>query len=194
KYKNAAAETMILTGVALGSLFTAGTTALQYFASDVEVASLVFWTFGDLGRVVWKELAFLVIIVVLGIIYFIYNSWNYNALDTGDETAHSLGVAVDKVRLGGMLFAALLTSLIVSLVGIIGFVGLVAPHIVRKIIGANEKFLLPIAALTGGLLLLISDTVARTVVAPIVLPVGILTSFLGVPLFLYLIVKGREYY
>ncbi len=194
KYRNAATETMILTGVALGSLFTAGTTALQYFASDVEIASIVFWTFGDVGRVVWSELGFMFLLVAGGSIYFIYNRWNYNALDAGDETAKSLGVAVDKVRLGGMFIASLLTSLIVSLVGIIGFVGLVAPHIVRKISGGNEKYLLPLSALTGGLLLLVSDTAARTVIAPVVLPVGILTSFLGVPLFLYLIIKGRQYW
>ena len=194
KYRNAATETMILTGVALGSLFTAGTTALQYFASDVEIASIVFWTFGDVGRVVWSELGFMSVLVIGGSIYFIYHSWNYNALDSGDETAKSLGVSVDKVRLGGMFVASLLTSLIVSLVGIIGFVGLVAPHIVRKISGGDEKYLLPLSALMGGLLLLVSDTAARTILAPIVLPVGILTSFLGVPLFLYLIIKGRKYW
>ena len=194
RYKNAATETMILTGVALGSLFTAGTTALQYFASDVEIASIVFWTFGDLGRVVWSELILLFTLVLVCSAYFIYNSWNYNALDAGDETAKSLGVDVEQLRLFGMFFASLITSLIVSLVGIIAFVGLVAPHIVRKLIGGDEKFLLSLSALTGGLLLLISDTAARTIIAPIVLPVGILTSFLGVPLFIYLIVKGRQYY
>jgi len=194
KYRNAATETMILTGVALGSLFTAGTTALQYFASDVEIASIVFWTFGDVGRVIWNEVGFMLLLVLGVSIYFIYNSWNYNALDAGDETAKSLGVAVDKVRLGGMFAASLVTSLIVSLVGIIGFVGLVAPHIVRKISGGNEKYLLPLSALIGGLLLLVSDTAARTIIAPVVLPVGILTSFLGVPLFLYLIIKGRRYW
>ena len=194
KYRNAKTETMILTGVALGSLFTAGTTALQYFASDVQIASIVFWTFGDVGRVVWRELGFMSLITLGGSLYFIYYSWDYNALDAGDETAKSLGVAVDKVRLGGMFAASLITSLIVSLVGIIGFVGLVAPHIVRKIIGGNEKYLLPLSALSGGLLLLISDTTARTLFAPVVLPVGILTSFLGVPIFLYLIIKGRQYW
>ena len=194
KYKNARTETMILTGVALGSLFTAGTTALQYFASDVQIASIVFWTFGDVGRVVWRELGVIVAVVFLCGAYFIYNSWNYNALDAGDETAKSLGVAVDKIRLGGMFAASLVTAGLVSLVGIIGFVGLVAPHIVRMIIGGNEKYLLPLSALSGGLLLLVSDTTARTIIAPIVLPVGILTSFLGVPLFLYLIIKGRTYW
>jgi iron complex transport system permease protein len=194
KYKNAAPETMILTGVALGSLFTAGTTAIQYFASDVELASIVFWTFGDVGRVTWNNLIIMVVVVVPALIYFLYNSWNYNALASGEETAKGLGVDVEKIRLWGMLISSFITALIVSFVGIIGFVGLVAPHIVRKIIGGEERFLIPFSCLMGGLLLLISDTAARTIISPVVLPVGILTSFLGAPLFIYLVFKGRRYW
>ncbi|GAB6138630.1 iron ABC transporter permease [Halanaerobaculum tunisiense] len=194
KYKNATSETMILTGVALGSLFTAGTTALQYFASDVEIASIVFWTFGDVGRTTWNNLVLMLVAVIPASIYFVYHSWDYNALDSGTETAKSLGVDVERVRLIGMVLSSLVTALLVSFVGIIGFVGLVAPHIVRKLIGGEERFLIPFSGLVGGLLLLISDTVARTIIAPIVLPVGILTSFLGAPLFIYLVLKGRQYW
>ncbi|ADL12321.1 FecCD family ABC transporter permease [Acetohalobium arabaticum] len=194
KYKNATPETMILTGVALSSLFTAGTTALQYFASDVEIASIVFWTFGDVGRVTWNNLLIISLAVIPSSVYFMYNSWNYSALASGKETAKSLGVNVEKIRLHGMLISSFVTALIVSFVGIIGFVGLVAPHIVRKIIGGDEKYLIPVSCLVGGLLLLASDTAARTVIAPIVLPVGILTSFLGAPLFIYLVLKGRRYW
>ncbi|MFP4558761.1 MAG: FecCD family ABC transporter permease [Archaeoglobaceae archaeon] len=193
-YKRASPETMILTGVALGSLFTAGITAMQYFASDVELAAVVFWTFGDVGRTTWQELGLIAAIVIPSTIYFAYNSWNYNALDSGDETARSLGVNVERLRVKGMLLASLVTALIVSFVGIIGFIGLVVPHIVRKAVGGNEMFLLPSSCLLGGLLLLASDTVARNLLAPVVLPVGILTSFLGAPLFIYLVVKGREYW
>ncbi|MFW6381131.1 MAG: FecCD family ABC transporter permease [Bacillota bacterium] len=192
KYRNSSPEIMVLAGIALGSLFNAGTMALQYFADDVELASIVFWTFGDVGRTTWGEILMLVIILLLSLVYFIYNSWNYNSLHTGDETALSLGVDVNKVRLKGMLLASLLTSFIVSLVGIIGFVGLVTPHIIRMLIGGNEKYLIPATTLAGGLLLLVSDTTARTIIAPVVLPVGILTSFLGAPLFIYLILKGRK--
>ncbi len=193
-YKRATPETMILTGVALGSLFTAGITAMQYFASDVELAAMVFWTFGDVGRTTWQELGLIAAVVVPSTIYFVYNSWNYNALDSGDETAKSLGVNVESLRVKGMLMASLVTALIVSFVGIIGFIGLVVPHIVRKAVGGNEMYLLPFSCLLGGLLLLASDTAARNLLAPVVLPVGILTSFLGAPLFIYLVVKGREYW
>jgi len=194
KWKRATPETMILTGVALGSLFTAGTTALQYFASDVEIASLVFWTFGDVGRTTWRDLGLMLAIVGFATVYFTINSWDYSVMDAGDETARSLGVNVDRLRLTGMLLSGLVTALTVAFCGIIGFVGLVVPHIVRKIIGGDEKFLIPASCLVGGLLLLAADTVARTIIAPVVLPVGILTSFLGAPLFIYLVLIGRREY
>ena len=192
--KGATPETMILTGVALGSLFTAGTTFIQYFSDQVRIAAIVFWTFGDVGKTGWSDLAVIAIVTIPAIAYFIYNSWNYNTFKAGDETAKSLGVNVERVRLYGMLISSLLTAVIVSFIGIIGFVGLVIPHIVRRFIGGNETYLIPLSAIAGGLLLLGADTLARTVIAPIVLPVGILTSFLGAPLFIYLVVKGRNYW
>jgi len=194
RYRGATPETMILTGVALGSLFTAGTTAMQYFASELELASVVFWTFGDTGRATWRDLGLMSAVTVPSIAYFVLNSWNYNALDSGEETARSLGVDVEKVRLRGMLLSSTVTAFVVSFVGIIGFVGLVVPHIVRKVTGGDERYLIPLSSLAGSILLLASDTAARTVISPVVLPVGILTSFLGVPLFMYLVLKGREYW
>ncbi len=194
QYKGATPETMILTGVALGSLFTAGTTFIQYFSDQVRIAAIVFWTFGDVGKTGWDDLAIITAVTIPALAYFIYNSWNYNTFKAGDETAKSLGVDVQKVRLFGMLISSLLTAVIVSFIGIIGFVGLVIPHIVRRFIGGNEIYLIPLSAITGGLLLLGADTLARTVIAPIVLPVGILASFMGAPLFIYLVVKGRNYW
>jgi len=193
-YTRASPETLILAGVALGSLFTASLSLVQYFAQDVEVAAIVYWTFGDVGRATWSDLALMIAATALGTVYFIYNGWNYTALNAGDETAQSLGVDVNRLRINGMVVASLVTAFIISFVGIIGFVGLVVPHIVRKLIGSDERFLLPASVLAGGVLLLASDTVARTIIAPVVLPVGILTSFLGAPLFLYLVIVGREYW
>ncbi|MFO7817376.1 MAG: FecCD family ABC transporter permease [Thermodesulfobacteriota bacterium] len=185
-------EVMILAGVALGALFTAGTMFLQYFADDVQLAAMVFWTFGDVARADWGELAIMTAITGVSSIYFIVNRWNYNAIDAGDETAKSLGVRVKKVRLVGMLVASLITAVVISFLGVIGFVGLVCPHIVRRIIGDDHRFLLPASILVGGLLLLISDTTARLILAPNVLPVSILTAFMGAPVFIYLLVKGYK--
>jgi FecCD transport family. len=183
-------EAMVLAGVAIGSLFSAGTILIQYFAQDVQVAAMVFWTFGDLGRASWKEVGIMAFLVIISIVYFMFKRWDYNVLDTGEETAKGLGVNVDRVRLEGMFVASLITAVTVSFLGIIGFIGLVGPQIIRRIIGADHRFLIPGSALMGALLLLCSDTLARTIIAPVVLPVGAITSFLGAPLFLYLLARG----
>lgn len=190
RLRGASPESMVLTGVALASLFTAGTMLLQYFADDSQLAAMVFWTFGDLARARWPELALMSGVVGVSGVYFCRNSWNLNALDAGEETAASLGVPVRRIRLTGMLMASLVSSVIVALVGVIGFVGLVCPHAVRRIIGDDHRFLLPGSALLGALLLLCGDTVSRLVLAPRVLPVSILTSFLGAPLFIWLVARG----
>jgi len=193
-YRRATPETMILTGVALGSLFQAGLTLLQYFASDTEVAAIVYWTFGDIGRVGWPRVVVMLVVVSAATGYFLRHGWDYDALDAGTATAKSLGVSVESVRVRGMAVASFVTALIISFVGVIGFVGLVAPHVVRLVIGGTERYLLPASVVVGATLLVVADTVARTVLSPIVLPVGVLTSLLGAPLFLYLVTEGREYW
>jgi len=192
RLRGATPEVMVLTGVALGALFTAGTMFLQYFADDVQLAAMVFWTFGDVARASWMELGLIAGITGAGSIYLLMRSWDYNAIDAGDETAKGLGVRVETVRMTGMLVASLITAVIVSFLGIIGFVGLVVPHMVRRVIGGDNRFLMPAAIICGALLLLISDTVARLILAPHVLPVSVLTAFLGAPAFIYLIVQGRR--
>jgi len=192
RLRGATPEIMILTGVALGSLFTAGTMLLQFFADDVQLAAMIFWTFGDTARASWSELGVVAIVTAATCVYFLFNGWNYNAIDAGDETAKGLGVRVERVRMVGMLLATLLTAVIIAFLGIIGFVGLVVPHMARRIIGSDHRFLLPATILGGGLLLLLSDTVARLILAPHVLPVSVLTAFLGAPVFIYLILRGQR--
>jgi iron complex transport system permease protein len=190
RIKRASPEVMVLAGVALGSLFTAGTMFLQYFADDVQLAAMVFWTFGDVGRASWRELLLISIVTTLSAVYFIFNRWNYNAIDAGDETAKGLGVPVERIRLIGMVVASLVTATIIAFVGVIGFVGLICPHMVRRLVGDDHRFLIPGTVIAGGLLLLAADTVARLILAPHVLPVAILTAFLGAPVFIYLLIKG----
>lgn len=188
--RGATPEVMVLTGVALGAFFTAGTMFLQFFADDMQLAAMVFWTFGDTARATWTELGFIATVTVCCILYFFGNCWNYNAIDAGDETAKGLGVRVDRVRLTGMLLASMLTAVIIAFLGIIGFIGLVVPHMVRRIIGSDHRFLLPACSLVGAALLLVSDTVARLILAPHILPVSVLTAFLGAPVFFWLIIRG----
>lgn len=190
--RGASPEVMVLAGVALSSLFTAGTAFLQYFADDTQLAAVVFWTFGDVGRVNWLELEIMTGVVLFAVIFFIANCWNYNAIDAGDETAKGLGVNVERTRLTGMVIAALVSAVIVAFLGVIGFVGLVCPHMVRRVIGDDQRYLIPGSTLFGGILLLASDTAARLIISPYVLPVSILTAFMGAPVFIYLLLKGYK--
>jgi iron complex transport system permease protein len=192
RFRGATPETMVLTGVALGSLFTAGTALLQYFADDTQVAAVVFWTFGDIGRASWRDVAAIAVVTLIGSAYFLFKRWDYNALEGGSDTAKGLGVNVDRIRLMGMFVASLVTAVAVAFLGIIGFVGLVSPHVVRRLVGNYYRFLLPASAAAGALLLLLSDTFARTVISPVILPVGAITSLLGAPLFLYLLMSRRS--
>jgi iron complex transport system permease protein len=185
-------ESIVLSGVVLGSIFAAGLTAVQYFASDVQIASIIYWTFGDLSRITWSSLSLIIAISVPICIYFMYNRWNYNAIDAGVDTANSLGVNVTRHITVGMVLASLTAAVIVSLMGIIGFVGLLAPHMVRRVIGSDNRFVLPASMLVGALILVISDTLARTIISPLVLPVGVITSFMGGPLFLYVLIRGYK--
>ena len=191
KIRGASPEVMVLAGVAIGSLFTAGTMFLQYFADDVQLAAVVFWTFGDVGRADWSELIFMGILTIICSAYFIMNMWNYNAIDAGDETAKGLGVNVERIRLVGMVISSFLSAVIVSFLGVIGFVGLVCPHITRRLIGDDHRFLIPGTLVCGAILLLASDTAARLILAPHILPVAILTAFMGAPVFIYLLIRGH---
>jgi iron complex transport system permease protein len=194
-------EAMVLTGVAISSMFAAGLAALQYFSNDSALANIVYWQFGDLGKINWDQNLIMAVAVLFICAYFILKRWDYNALDTGDEVAKGLGVNTDAIRIVSMVLASLLTAVAVSFVGIIGFVGLLAPHIVRRIIGGDHRFLIPGSALLGSLVLLVSDTVGRNMGdllnwmfgsghPSFIVPVGIITSFIGGPLFIYILIRG----
>ncbi|NMC10520.1 MAG: iron ABC transporter permease [Methanothrix sp.] len=192
KYKGISPETMILAGIAIMYLFSAMTSFLQYVGHAEQVQEVVFWMMGSLGRASWDKLSMMTIVLALCLPYLLLKSWDINALGAGDETAKSLGVNVERTRVICMMLLSLITASIICFTGTIGFIGLVAPHITRMVIGGDHRFLLPGSALVGALLLLGSDTLARTVLAPVILPVGIMTSFLGVPFFVYLFMKRRK--
>lgn len=180
---------MILAGVAISSMFTGATTLVQYLCDDVMVATVVYWTFGSLGRAGWWEISLIYLLSAAAFVYFIFNRWNYNAMEGGVHTAKSLGVQVDTLILSGMLVCSLIAAVSVAFVGCINFIGLIAPHIVRRFVGNDYRFLLPGSALTGAILMLAADVVSRTVMAPAILPIGAVTSFIGAPVFLYIIMK-----
>ena len=192
RFRGTSPATMVLAGVAISSMFTGGTALIQYFADDVMVSTVVYWTFGSLGRAGWSEIAIISGLTAVAFVFFYCNRWNYNAMESGTHTAKSLGVPVDRLIILSMVLCALISSVAVAFVGCISFIGLIASHIMRRFVGNDYRFLIPCSALCGSVLLLLSDVVSRVLIAPTVLPIGALTSFLGAPLFLYLIVKGGK--
>ena len=185
-------EGIVLAGVAISAMFTGATTLIQYFANEIQLATLVFWTFGDLGSTSWPDISRMGVVVLVVSVYFIGHRWDYNALLSGSETAISLGIHVQRLTLVNMILCCFTASIIVSYIGLISFIGLVAPHIVRLVVGNNHVYLIPGSILAGAALLLLGDLFSRTVISPIVLPIGAITSFLGGPLFLYFLFKGGK--
>ena len=180
---------MVLAGVAISSMFSGGTTLVQYFADDVMVATVVHWTFGNLGRAGWNEIALIGALSLAAFLFFYLHRWDYNAMESGPHTAKSLGVPVDFLIPASMIVCALISSVSVAFVGCINFIGLIAAHIMRRFVGNDFRFLIPCTALCGAVLLLASDICCRMLTPPAVLPIGALTSFLGAPLFLWLILR-----
>ncbi|ASJ02043.1 iron ABC transporter permease [Thermococcus profundus] len=194
RLKGLSPEAIILAGVAMSSFFVALTTLVQYFADELQLAAMVYWSFGDLGRATWRENAIMFIVFTPVFVYFVVKRWDLNASAVGEEVAKSVGVDVERVRLISTFLAALITAVSVAFVGVIGFIGLIAPHAIRLVAGGDYRFLIPLSALAGALLLVTADAVARLIMAPMMLPVGVVTSFLGAPTFIYLLIRmeGRR--
>lgn len=188
-------ETLVLAGIALMFLFSALTSLLQYFASEEQLQAVVYWMFGSLSESNWENIIVASILLFLSLPFLMRYSWDLNAMASGgDEIATSLGVSVPRVRVLCLILAALVTAGIICFTGVIGFVCLVAPHMARLLIGADYRFLLPCSCVLGALLLLIADTVGRSILSPVTIPVGIVTSLIGVPFFVYLLMARRKEY
>jgi len=183
---------LILAGVGLGSLFHSATMFLQYFTTEINAAATLFWTFGDLSKATYNILFILSITLFFSFIIIWSSHWKFDALGFGDDNAYNKGVNVNSFRLWMLLFGSLCTAIAVSFFGIIGFIGLVAPHIVKLILGNSHGALIPLSALSGGVLLLGADFFARMLLYPSILPVGIITSFIGAPMLLYLLITHKK--
>lgn len=183
---------LVLAGTAISAMFAGGSTLLQYFADESRINAVVFWTFGNLGGTGWDDIKVLAIVFVVVFIYLLLNRWNFNAMSCGAETAKSLGVNARAVMLTTMLISSVASSMAVAFVGIINFVGLIAPHMMRRFVGDDYRYLIPASALAGALVLMVADTFGRLIIAPVILPVGAITSFLGAPVFLAMLMRGGK--
>jgi iron complex transport system permease protein len=184
---------LILAGVALTYLFAALTATVQFVATEQQLAAIIQWTFGSLNGSTWEEVGIAGTVLALVLPLLQSQAWALNAFAAGgDDVATSLGFPVARTRLLVTCAAVLATAAIVSFTGVIAFVGLVAPHIARMLIGGDHRTLLPFAAIFGALLLLVADMVGRLAFAPVIIPVGIVVAYLGVPLFLHLLLSRRQ--
>ncbi len=185
-------QSLVLFGIALVFSFNAMVALLQYLASADALQQLVFWSMGSLSRASWPAVQTLAVVFFLVLPFSLRASWQMTTLRLGDERAETLGIDVARLRLGALLRISLLAATAVAFVGTIGFIGLVGPHIARMLIGEDHRFFLPVSALMGALIMSLSAIVSKQLIPGVVLPIGIVTAVVGVPLFMSLILKrGR---
>lgn len=179
-------ETLILSGVIMNSFMSAILSYLLTVAGE-NIHQIIFWMMGNLTLRGSEYFIYTLPYLAFGIVIMCIYGRDLNVLSFGEETAGQLGVAVERTKRVILLLATLLTGVAVSLAGTIGFVGLIVPHLVRLVLGPDHRILIPVSAVAGGIFLIWADTVARTIVAPVELPVGVITAFLGAPFFVYLL-------
>ncbi len=190
--KHTSAATMILAGIAVMYLFNACTTIIKLSLSEQSLSAVYQWSIGDLSGSTWESFEVILIFCVIGGTLLMAMSKKLNILITGDKNAKALGLDAHKLRIALLIVISLMAASVVCFTGIIGFVGLVAPHIVRIFLGSDNRYLIPASAAFGAVLLMVSDLISRTIIAPTFLPVGVITSFIGCPLFLWLLIKARK--
>lgn len=183
-------DTLLLSGIAAGSLLAAITSLIIYTAGVPH--QIIFWLMGGLWTADWEKVKISAVMVIFGVLMIYKQGWNLNVMLLGEEQASYLGIDIEHVKHYVLLFAALITASAVSVSGIIGFVGLIIPHIMRILTVPDHRILLPASALAGAIFLVSADTIARTVMEPAELPVGIITALFGAPFFIYLLRKRRK--
>lgn len=183
-------ETLILTGMAISSMFSAVVSLLTYLAGE-KMANIVFWTMGSLSQYGWDNAMIIIPLIIFGIILLLSRSRDLNAIMLSDAHAQDLGINVGRVRLELLVASALVTAACVAFTGVIGFVGLVIPHVIRILIGPDNRMLIPFSMLAGAMFLLACDYLCRVVLSGDVLPIGVVTALIGAPYFIYLIRRRK---
>ena len=192
KLRGASPTTMIMAGIAVMYIFNAMTTLIKLWADADTLAAIYAWSVGSIDGSSWERVSLMLPITLIGMVILQILSKRLNVLSTGDESARSMGVDANKLRIICLLIVSLMSAAIVSFTGLIGFIGLVCPHIARLVIGSDNRFLIPASAAFGAALLLLADCVGRLIIPGVTIQVGVITAFIGAPLFLYLIVKQKK--
>ncbi|WP_390889411.1 MULTISPECIES: FecCD family ABC transporter permease [Lelliottia] len=191
RWTRVATSGVVLFGIALVFTFNALISILQFVASEDTLQGLVFWTMGSLARASWDKLAILLVVLLIVVPLSLKNAWKLTALRLGEDRAVSFGINVRKLRLATLLRISIISALTVAFVGPVGFIGLVAPHISRMMFGEDHRFYLPGSMLIGALVLSLASVLSKNIVPGVIIPVGIVTSLVGVPFFLSIIIRHR---
>ncbi|POD95798.1 iron-siderophore ABC transporter permease [Pectobacterium odoriferum] len=191
RWTQVATSGVVLFGIALVFTFNALVSMLQFIANEDTLQGLVFWTMGSLARASWEKLGILLLVLAIVMPISLMSSWKLTALRLGEDRAVSFGINVRRLRLATLLRISILSAISVAFVGPIGFIGLVAPHIARMIFGEDHRFYLPASALTGALVLSMASVASKNLIPGVIIPVGIVTSLVGVPFFLSIILRHR---
>ena len=195
KFRSISAESYILVGIAITFICGAIVSTMQYFASDAQLSQLAHWSFGSLSRPNSKHVTLMAFVVFALLPTAVVWAWDLNTLSMGgDEFAISTGVDPNKIRKNILILSAFMTSIIIAFTGLIGFVGLAAPHMSRLVVGNDFRKLIPCSGIFGAFLMIFADTLGRTLFAPIVIPVGVMLSIIGGPFFMYLLLRRRGQY
>lgn len=192
RFRKATPTMMVLCGISLMYLFNALTQLFMLIADPDDMSAVYEWMVGSLDGVSYDELLLVLLVTVIGSLYVQYMANQLNVMGIGDESAQTLGVDVERRRLVILMVITLVAASVVSFTGVIGFVGLVAPHIARTLIGSDNRYLIPASGVVGSLLLVASDILARTIASPVMLPVGVITACVGGPLFMLLILRSTK--
>lgn len=191
-YAKLTPSSIILAGVSMSALFHALTMFIQYFADDTQLASAIVWSFGDVSKTSYEDIWILLSLAIPIYLFFQLKAMDYNVILFGDNEGKNLGINTKFLRLISMFLASLITAIATSFVGVIAFIGLVAPHLVRLIFKNDYRILVPFSALVGAFLLVLANIGSKSILAPLDIPVGILTPFIGVPMLIYLLIrKGK---
>jgi len=185
-------ETLLLSGIAIGFLLQAGTSFLKIIAEEHTLKTVILWLMGSCSMATWKDLGIIILPLCLGITLLFFLSRELDILQCGEETSAHLGVEVERIKNILLIGCSLITAICVAFTGIIGFVGLIIPHIVRLIIGPSHNILLPASALSGGIFLVLCDILARSIKPPTEIPIGIITAIIGAPYFIYLLRRRKK--
>ncbi|MEA1985726.1 MAG: iron chelate uptake ABC transporter family permease subunit [Euryarchaeota archaeon] len=183
-------ETLLLAGIAVGFFLSAITSFIVFLSQSPH--QIIYWMMGGLWTASWAKVKITFVMILIGVFMLYRQSWNLNVMLLGEEQAQCMGVDIERVKQWVLIFSSLVTAAAVSVSGIIGFVGLIIPHIMRIIVGPDHRILLPTSTLMGAIFLVFSDTIARTILDSTDLPVGVVTAFFGAPFFIYLLRKRRQ--